>query len=229
MTTASPYGTRKHGVAMLPLAIILALHLLLVLLWSTNARRQPQQDARQPHFTLIRLPALKPRVLPPQAPQRVTRATAISAAQPVPSKPVESPPHEETAQASAPDAPPLSQMLESAKRQAGAIDRDLRGGKPAPLAPDPNLPFTRFQRALESAYIDQSRVVLMDTITEPDGVIVYRFRRGGKEWCRKSGGGNPGMLERSEGAKLAGAGSGGGPDAAGFVKCPSAETARPLR
>jgi hypothetical protein len=55
-------------------------------------------------------------------------------------------------------------------------------------------------------------------------VIVYRFRYGGKVWCRQSGGSAPGMMERSEGAKLAGAGSAGGGSAAGTIRCPSDET-----
>ena len=116
-------------------------------------------------------------------------------------------------------------MIDAAKRQAGAIDRELRDGKAAPLAMKPDHPMARFRVALESAYIDRSRTMLMDVHTQPDGVIVYRFRRGGKVWCRQSGGSGPSMLEHSEGAKLAGAGSAGGAGAAGNVQCPGGNAA----
>lgn len=235
MKMPATYGTGKQGVAILPLALILVLHLMLVLLWVTRARMPIDQGAEQRHFTLAWLPALTPRAAPPpaparalEAPARVARARAVSASsapQLVPSTAAEPTQPSTVPPASAPEAPDVKQIIETAKRQAGLIDRELRAGKPAPLKPDPDLPINRFRSALESAYIDRSSTTLMDSYTQPDGVIVYRFRHGGKVWCRQSGGGAPGMMERSEGAKLAGAGSAGGGSAAGTVQCPSGEIA----
>jgi hypothetical protein len=126
-------------------------------------------------------------------------------------------------QSGALDAPGVHEMIATAKRQAGLADNALRGGKLAPLTPDPDLPINRFRHALEGAHIDRSRVMVMDAQTQADGVIVYRFRRGGKVWCRQSGGGRPSGIEYSEGAKLAGAGSRGGASSAGTVPCPSGD------
>lgn len=235
------YGTGKRGVAILPLALILVLHLMLVLLWVTNARTHIDQGAEQRHFTVTWLPVLRPRAPPLPAPApametaaRVIRpfaAPASSAPQLAPSTAaepfsgqVDSPQRSTATPASAPDALDVNQMIETAKRQAGAIDRELRGGKLAPLTPDPDLPIARLRNGLESAYVDRSRNLVTESYTQADGVIVYRFRQGGKVWCRQSGGGAAGMMERSEGAKLAGAGSAGGAGAAGTIKCPSDET-----
>jgi hypothetical protein len=236
MKMPATYGTGKQGVAILPLALILVLHLMLVLLWATRARMHIDQGAEQRHFTLAWLPALTPRAAPPSAPARrlqaqarVARARAVSASRAPQlvtlTAQAEMPQPSSVTPASAPDAPNVNQIIESAKRQAGLIDRELRAGKPAPLKPNPDLPINRFRSALESAYIDRSSTTLMDSYTQADGVIVYRFRQGGKVWCRQSGGGAPGMMERSEGAKLAGAGSAGGGSAAGTVQCPSGEIA----
>lgn len=229
MSMPADYSTGKQGVAILPLALILALHLLLVLLWPSKAHMATDQGAAQRHITLTWLPALKPRAPPSQALARSVRplaAPAPRAPKLAPSSAAE--PHtvqEEMQQrSSVPDALEVSQMIESAKRQAGLIDRALRGGKAAPLAPDADLPIARLRSALESAYIDRSRTAIMDFYTYPDGVIVYRTRRGGKTWCRQSGGGGPSSLEYSEGAKLAGAGSMGGAGKAGTVTCPSGES-----
>lgn len=227
--------------AILPLALILVLHLMLVLLLATNTRMHIDQGAEQRHVPLAWLPALKPRAPPLPAPARAREAAArvvkplaapaSKASQLAPSSAAElfsgqaEMPQQSTAPAaSAPDALDVNQMIDTAKRRAGLIDRELRGGKLTPMTSDPDLPITRFRRALESAYIDRSRTLVTDSYTQPDGVVVYRFRLGGKVWCRQSGGGGPGMIERSEGAKLAGAGSAGGASAAGIVKCPSGES-----
>lgn len=227
------YGADKPRVAMLPLAFILVLHLVLVLLWVTHPRTPVDQGAGQRHMTLTWLPALRPQVPPPPAPGRVRppAVRAPSAPRIAPSTatqavavPPEIPQPSTAPQASAPDALAVSQMIETAKRQAGLLDLELRDGKPARITPAPDLPFNRFRSALEGAYIDRSRVVMTDSVTQPDGVIVYRFRRGGKVWCRQSGGGGPSTIERSEGAKLGGAGSAGGGNAAGTISCPSGAT-----
>lgn len=233
MNMSATYGTGRQGVAILPLVLILLLHLTLALLWLNHARVHLDQGAGQRHALLTWLPPLKPQARPlpapprvPKAPFRVARPLAAPGASARPPAaetfpgPAETPQSGSAPPASAPDAIDVRQMVDTAKRQAGAIDRELRGGKLVPLTPDPDLPIHRFRRALESAYIDRSHTTVMDSYSQPDGVIVYRFRQGGKVWCRQSGGA-AGMIERSEGAKLAGAGSAGGAGAAGTVKCPA--------
>ncbi len=157
-------------------------------------------------------------------------STQPSETQMTPTSEAETPPVETEAPqrstapvASAPDAIDARQMMDMAKRQAGSIDRELRKGKSAPLTPDADLPIARFRAQLESAFIDRSRTMVTESQTQPDGVIVYRFRRGGKVWCRQSGGGGPSMIEYSDGAKMAGAGSRGGSGTAGTIACPSGE------
>lgn len=210
--------------AMLPLTVILVLHLMLVLLWVSHPRIPVDLGAAQRQFTLTWLPALKPRA--PQSAVRVVRPQAAPAssarrlAPPIATEAISDQP-EMPQPVSAPDAIGVSQMIASAKLQAGAIDRELRDGKAAPLTGAPDLPFNRFRSALEGAYIDRSKATVTDSYTQPDGVIVYRFRRGGKVWCRQSGGGGPSMIERSDGAKLGGAGSAGGAGTAGSIACPS--------
>jgi hypothetical protein len=54
-------------------------------------------------------------------------------------------------------------------------------------------------------------------------VVVYRSRQNGKQRCRMSGGIPPPGVDRSAGAILAGAGSGGGGSTAGTINCPSGE------
>lgn len=121
-----------------------------------------------------------------------------------------------------PGAPDVPQLMESAKRQVGAIDHELRGGKLAQLAPDRNLPMVRLRGALETAYIDRSLRTVTESMMQADGTVVYRFRRGEKIWCRQSGGIGS-SIERSEGAKLAGAGSAGSAGTAGNITCPSGD------
>lgn len=112
-----------------------------------------------------------------------------------------------------------------ARRAAGAADRSLRQGAPAPLDP-PDTPWNRFARALDEAHNDTSRTVVSDSYTAPDGTVVYRFRQGGRIYCRTGGQVRPrpgGAV--GGGAELFDRPGGGG--AAGIVECPrSAEFRR---
>lgn len=228
------YEVQRRGVAVLPLALIALLHIVLVLLWATDARRDAGAGARQRHFDVVWLPQLTPRVAPLPAPapkaapravrapvQPASRVLAPSPASPAPSAPADLPAPDRPSPDGPPDVPDAASIIDAARRQAGAVDRALRDGKPAPLAPAAELPMARFRAALESAYIDRSRAMFTEVHTQPDGVIVYRFRRGSKVWCRQSGGAGSSTLEHSAGAQLAGAGSAGGAGAAGIVPCPS--------
>jgi hypothetical protein len=91
-------------------------------------------------------------------------------------------------QAQAGQAPGPGGLVSSlAKRQAGRVDRELRKGKPGVLA-EADTPSGRFQRRVESAYIDRTLTLQSDTYTSPDGVVIYRFRQGNRYRCRRSGG-----------------------------------------
>ncbi len=236
------YVKGKQRVASLPLALVLVLHLILVLLWASSGHPEAEQGAEQRHFTLTWIPLLVPQKSAPPAPLRRAQEPVATAVRPraatrpgatqvastaeaeTPPVVTEVPQGSTAPEASAPSAVDANQMMDIAKRQAGLIDREMRGGKPAPLAPDTDLPIARFRAHLDSAFIDRSRTMVTESQTQADGVIVYRFRRGGKVWCRQSGGSGPGMMDYSAGAKLAGAGSRGGSGAAGTIACPSGES-----
>lgn len=225
-------ATGKKPLSILPMALVLALHLGLVLLWATHANVPTSRDDGQRYLTLTWLFAPRPRdPAPPVPPPRVapTRSVRVVAAptavvpQAAPSIAAvdleEAPQRETPPQPATSGALDVNQLMETAKRQAGAIDHDLRAGKLAPLAPDRDLPIARLRGALASAYIDRSRNTVTESMRQADGVIIYRFRRGEKIWCRQSGGVGS-SIERSEGAKLAGAGSAGGAGTAGTIPCP---------
>jgi hypothetical protein len=226
MPAASAGSSRQ--VEVLPLAVTLAVHLLL-LLGFILARRAPDSNrsAPRPISVLVRvapLPPVRPAPVRPPPPQ--ARARDAAASQPIQAPPAAAPPAPEQAIApAASDVPSIptpaaEELLARARRQAGAIDRELRGGKPGvPLEAD--TPWGRFRRAVESAHVDHSRRVTMETYTAPDGVVTYRFRNGGKVYCRRSGGVGPDASWRSEGARLAGAGSAGTATTAGGVDCPT--------
>jgi hypothetical protein len=110
---------------------------------------------------------------------------------------------------------PGSFALGLAKHQAGRIDRELRKGKPG-VPTEADTPMARFQRGVESAYIDRSLTLQSDTYTSPDGVVIYRFRQGNRYRCRRAGG--VGMPL----AGMPGTGSitAGGAGAAGSTDCP---------
>jgi len=74
-----------------------------------------------------------------------------------------------------------------AKQQAGRVDRELRKGKSG-VPTEADTPAARFQRGVESAYIDRSLTWQSDTYTSPDGVVIYRFRQGNRVRCRRAGG-----------------------------------------
>lgn len=233
------YSTGRQRVAILPLVLVVAFHLILLLLWLTDAHTPVESNLGQRSMNVTFVPALRPRVEPLPAPVRTVKAptrVARPVSAPVP-RPLElalpgSPPSipEEALQqrttapsAGPPDAIEVNQVLDAARRLAGSVDRELRNGKPAPVTPDRHLPIARLRSALESAYIDGSRTMVTESTVQSDGVVVYRFRQAGKVWCRQSGGGRPSALEYSEGAKLAGAGSAGGGRVAGTVSCPSGD------
>lgn len=120
---------------------------------------------------------------------------------------------------SAPVQSPLDAMVGRAKRDAVIIDREMRKGKSGvPEVAD--TPMGRFRQALEAAHKDSRRGVSSDTYTAPDGQVIYRFRQGGKVWCRTGGSVRP-QIGGAVGGGATQFDSGGGGGAAGLIRCPS--------
>ena len=209
----------------LPLALTLAVHLLLVLAW-LHSRPQRADGDKAPLVVsfLLPVPVPVPKAVPAPAVARATRATPARAGAPAASPPPLSTPSDQpvTVADPAPAGPSAADILARAKRDVGPIERELRGGKSGvPLLAD--TPWARFRRGLEGAYVDRSHTATMDSYTSADGTVIYRMRVGGKVICRATGDVGPPGVERSAGAVLAGAGSAGGGGMAGTVNCPSGD------
>lgn len=121
-----------------------------------------------------------------------------------------------------PSAPPesaLEAMVGRAKRDAVIIDREMRKGKSGvPEVAD--TPMGRFRQALEAAHKDSRRSLTSETYTAPDGQVIYRFRQGGKVWCRTGGSVRP-QIGGAVGGGATQFDTGGGAGAAGLIRCPS--------
>ncbi|WP_267873789.1 hypothetical protein [Massilia horti] len=231
VTANAGYSRR---IAILPLVVTVAVHLVVVLVWFSTRHRSIEKDAPERFSLLIQLPLFKPREampaprVPPQP--RPTPAPAAPAAPTAPAPQIESAPSAAPqpileAAPSAPYTPEAEEMLGKAKQQAGVIDRELRGGKSG-VPREANTPWARFRRNLAAAHIDRSHTMVTDSYTGPDGVTIYRVRQGDKIYCRSSGSVLPEMPGRTDGAKLAGAGrfdTLGRASSAGTVDCPSGE------
>jgi hypothetical protein len=203
----------------LPLAVTLALHLLLALVWLHGRPHRPAGDGA-PEV----LSSLLPLTLPAPAPvaRKARPQRPAPAARRIPSLPVHEPASvpAPTPAAAPVAAPAAGDIVARAIQDAGKIDRELRYGKPGVLS---DTGWSRLERGLAAAHIDRSRGVTTDSYTSPDGVVIYRSRQNGKQRCRMSGSIGPPGVERSAGAILAGAGSGGGGGTAGTIDCPSGE------
>lgn len=205
------------------------LHLLLAASWrSTHA---PAPDTREERvFALIPLPVPAPaRPTPPAQAARARPAPAAPAPAPrtVPepeaitmpahaaqsaADPVPSPPEPEVA------AAPQETMAARARREAIAVDRELRKGKPG-VPEEADTRWSRFVGGLEDAHKDGGRSVRTETYTAPDGQIIYRFRRGGRYYCRTSGFVRP-RIGGAEGGGVELFDSRGHEGGAGQVRCP---------
>jgi hypothetical protein len=191
-------------------------HVVSILLRPAPPTPQRKPEPAEPPPVPIPLPR---RVLPPTH-------DVFGGAQPAPPKPAPEPPAAAPA-AAAPPAPaaagpslddaraPVTVQdaireqkeadgglgLNLSKRQAGRIDRELRGGKSG-VPDEPDTPMGRFRRALERAHVERSMSVYEDSYTSPDGTIIYRKRIGNNTYCRRSGNVSPlgmgGMLMGGE-------------------------------
>ncbi|MFC0251645.1 hypothetical protein [Massilia consociata] len=113
----------------------------------------------------------------------------------------------------------LDAMVGRARRDAGIVDRELRAGKTGVPAVA-GTPWGSFRTALDGAHKDTARGLTSESYTAPDGQVIYRFRLGGKVWCRTGGSVRP-----SIGGAVGGGAtlfdSRGGEGSAGGIACPS--------
>lgn len=165
------------------------------------------------------IPARAAPAAPTVAPQPLTPAPADTAPPAATSEPAADPFPTPSASAQDTTAPGDDSLASRGKRTAGAVDHDLRKGKLAPLEPGDNK-WQRFAQAVGDARVDTSRTLTSESYTAPDGVVVYRFRLGGRTWCRTGGGIRPSPF----GAQAGGATSfdtAGGGGFAGTIECPT--------
>jgi len=233
-----------------PLAVTLGLHLLLGWWWlqATGVRVLPATVSAPREFIVVAVltPAPSRSSAAPSAPAAAAsprpRAAQAVLARAVPAAPsVALPPITPAPADTAPPAatsepaadpfptPPGSAQETTAtgddslasrgKRTAGAVDHELRKGKLAPLDPGDNK-WQRFAQAVGDARVDTSRTLTSESYTAPDGVVVYRFRQGGRTWCRTGGDIRPSPFgAQAGGAALFDKAGGGG--FAGTVRCPT--------
>ena len=198
--SSDPMPILRRG---LPMALTIAVHLLLAVCWYLARRDLPPAVQGTPQRFLVMLNARPvPPADPPQAapvarratPARAPRRTVLSepAAIETIANPMDAP-----AETPAAPAPGGADTLASAKRDAGKIDRALRGGVTPPLSADS--PRARFEAAMASAWIDRSNTMVVDRYTSPDGVVIERVTRRGHRACYMSGTVNfvPGILHDS--------------------------------
>lgn len=226
-----------------PLALTLGLHLVLGWWWlqATGVRVLPAAVPALREFIVVAVLAPAPSrssTAPAAAASARPRAKQASAARAVPAVPavapaVQQPVTPAPAAISEPAADLFStpsgaaqdstatgddSLASRGKATAGAIDHDLRKGKLAPLEPGDNK-WERFAQAVGDARVDTSRTLTSESYTGPDGVV-YRFRLGGRTWCRTGGDIRPSPFgAQAGGAALFDKAGGGG--FAGMVQCPT--------
>lgn len=211
-----------------PLALVLGVHLLAAWWWLTSSATMPALPdagaALRELFVLRVLPPVRGAPPPPYA-APPARKPAVPVRRPAPSTAPLAAPAPEAAEVAV-EADPSVQGEASAaesfaaraRRAAGAADHALRGGKAVPLSPA-DTPWNRFVQGVAGAHHDTSRTVVSETYTAPDGTVIYRFRQGGRIWCRTGGHVRP----RIGGAEGGGAelfDRLGGEGAAGSIACP---------
>jgi hypothetical protein len=230
-----------------PLAVTLGLHLLLGWWWlqATGVRVLPAVVSAPREFIVVAVlapapsrssaapatpsssppraakaaPARTAPAAPLVAPQPITPAPADTAPPPAISEPAADPFPTPSASAQERIATGDDSLASRGKRTAGAVDHELRKGKLAPLDPGDNK-WQRFAQAVGDARVDNSRTLTSESYTAPDGVIVYRFRQGGRTWCRTGGDIRPSPFgAQAGGAALFDKAGGGG--FAGTVRCPT--------
>lgn len=212
------------------LLLTLGLHLLLAASW--RIAHPPAADTFEERvFELIPFPSPVPDkpapradAPPPPAPQvrdvparRINReAEAITAPAEAP-RPAADP--STPAQDAAPAEAAADTIAARARRDAIAIDREMRKGKSG-VPEHADTAWGRFVGGLEDARKDSSLSITSESYTSPDGQTIYRFRRGGRYFCRTSGFVRP-RIGGAEGGGVELFDSRGHESGAGQVRCPS--------
>ncbi len=184
----------------LPLALTIAVHLLIAAL--LLARRPPPPVPAGPHSYLLMLvrPAVPPPVRAQAAPSKERGASrARPPARPAPTALRTPAPPQASAVDQPTAAPFVGSLLERARRDVGKIDLELRGGKPVAVGLAADSPRARFESLMASAFIDRSNTMTVDRYQSGDGVVIERVARRGKSTCYMSGTVNfrPGILSDS--------------------------------
>ena len=218
---------RTHAKGLL---LTIGLHLLLAASW--RIAHPPAADTVEERvFELIPLPPPLPDkpaprvdVPPPAAPPVRGVPARPPRRQPAPTPaPVAAPRPAADAAAPARHPPPAEAAPDSiaarARRDAVAIDREMRKGKSG-VPEHADTAWGRFVSGLEDARKDDSLSIKTETYTTPDGQTIYRFRRGGRYFCRTSGFVRP-RIGGAEGGGVELFDSRGHEGGAGQVRCPS--------
>ena len=161
---------------------------------------------------------------PPASPQvRSVPAHRLSGEAEAITAPVEAPrPVAESfapAQDPAPAEAAPDSMAARARRDAVAIGREMRKGKSG-VPEHADTAWGRFVGGHEDARKDTSLSITTESYTSPDGQTIYRFRRGGRYFCRTSGFVRP-RIGGAEGGGVELFDSRGHEGGAGQVRCPS--------
>lgn len=218
-----------------PLLATLGVHLLLA--WSWRIAHPPVQESRGERVVEL-VPIAPPapaeprlRAKPPPPPPtskalgaRADKAPAFTSRAPEPVAPPPAAPATAAdpfaiTAAPAPAESALDALVGRATRDAVIIDRELRKGKSG-VPEVAGTPIARFRAALEGAHKDSRRSLSSDSYTAPDGQVIYRFRQGGKVWCRIGGGVKP-RIGGAEGGGATMFDTQGGGGSAGAIRCPS--------
>ncbi|MEF9927901.1 MAG: hypothetical protein RR983_09640 [Massilia sp.] len=171
------------------------------------------------------IPARAVPAAPTVAPQPLTPAPADTAPPAATSEPGADPFPTPPGSAQDTTATGDDSLASRGKRTAGAVDHELRKGKLATLDPGDSK-WQRFAEAVGNARVDTSRTLISESYTAPDGVVVYRFRLGGRTWCRTGGDIRPSPFgAQAGGAALFDKAGGGG--FAGTVRCPTRVVFKP--
>lgn len=214
-----------------PLALVLGVHLVAAWWWLTSSATMPAlpgaATALRELFIVPVLPPMRPAPPPPiEVAAPVVKPSAPARIAPIPVAPSPSPDPAPAAvddvvakPSSQGEAAPAESTAARALRAAGAADHALRGGKAVPLSPA-DTPWNRFVQGVEGARKDTSRTLKSETYTAPDGTVIYRFRQGGRVWCRTGGHVRP-LLGGAEGGGAAQFDRRGSEGAAGTTPCPS--------
>lgn len=217
-----------------PLLLVLGVHLLAGWWWLNASLTVPALDSsgvalRELFVVVVPPPSpARPPPLPRAAPARPAPRPSIPVHPATPAAPSPAPAVEEVETQASPapaEAAPTGSLAEQARRAAGAADHALRGGKLDKLVPA-DTPWNRFVQKVEGARVESGRTLTSESYTSPDGTVVYRFRHGGKVWCRTGGHVRP-RLGGAEGGGAQQFDTAGGDGAAGMIRCPSQAIFKP--